>query len=131
MPGHHGARRGSILTGNHPEQDFKTSLISGCFSNTGLCLLGWIVPCFPVAKTGQFLGDGGCATQGIIFAVTSLFGLGWYLPCKHRGELRAGQNVPGSKVNDCMLSCFCFPCVIIQNAKESGAWDMGQDIARM
>jgi len=125
-------RRASILTGNHPEEDFRNPLISGCFSNIALCALTFVLPCFPIAKTGQFLGEGGCAGQFCLASVFSLIGCWWYVPFKHRAELRQGKNVPGSACNDCLLACFCFQCVVIQNAKESGAYNisMGEEIQR-
>jgi len=125
-------RRASILTGNHPEEYFRNPLIQSCFSNIGLCALTFVLPCFPIAKTGEFLGEGGCCGQFTKTCLFSMIGFWWYVPCKQRGELRQGKNVPGSECNDCLLSCFCYQCVVIQNAKESGAYNinMGEQILR-
>jgi len=58
-------RRHSIVTGHHAEQKFRTPLLTGCFGNPALCFTAWLLPCIPVGKTGNALGDGGWMSQGM------------------------------------------------------------------
>lgn len=119
-------RRASILTGNHPEQDFQSELISGCFSNPSLCFVSWIFPCWPVAQTTTAIEGGSTIGNCIKFCLWSFVGCGCVPSYNNRQMLRASKNVPGTKLNDLLLSVFCAPCVIIQNAKESDAYLSGQ-----
>jgi len=45
-------------------------------------------------------------------------GLSWILPLTNRGDVREKYNLAGNNCEDCLCTCFCGLCDIIQQEKE-------------
>lgn len=102
----------------------------GCFSNIGLCIFGWLLPCYVHGKTAEAVGSS-CCLCALIFCFTVPFSV-----CVIRGRVRESKNIGGGMLGDFICSLFCFPLVICQSAQEMsvqvlGAGEsMGQSMAR-
>ncbi|XP_038052377.1 cell number regulator 4-like [Patiria miniata] len=115
----------------------------GCFGNLGMCVFSWFVPCYTHGKTAEAVGTGGCLPCALVIWILPCYthgktaellgedcmkcGLVFLVPCynfynlaKIRERVRARSNISGSFKNDCLLSVFCPPCVIIQHAHQMG-----------
>ena len=84
-----------------------------CSCNSGTC---WCVLCCApceVYKTAERIGE-----SGILYGLLTCF-----LPCIGgmllRRKIRNRYNIEGSALEDAGISCFCTPCVICQNSRET------------
>ncbi|KKK18037.1 hypothetical protein ARAM_000765 [Aspergillus rambellii] len=91
------------------------------------CLIGWCFPCGlygraterlrdPTLKDGNYINSNCC-----LFVLSSYCGLHWVLLMMKRAELREKFGIRGSVGEDCILSCCCPCCVLVQQEKELDA----------
>jgi Cys-rich protein (TIGR01571 family) len=102
----------------------------GCFSNIGMCVFSFILPCYTHGKTAEVLGDN-CLHCGLAILVPC-FNI--YTVAQTRGRVRENKSIEGTPTSDCLVSLFCAICVIIQHAAEMNAvtpLGSGQAIARV
>ncbi len=52
------------------------------------------------------------------FCVLLHFGVGFILPMISRGDVRAKYHLKGNGCTDCLCSCCCLPCDLVQQDKE-------------
>jgi Cys-rich protein (TIGR01571 family) len=77
-----------------------------------ICLCPWLIPyCSAIAVTAA-TGDSPCIPY---YCVCYCCCIG---ACLNRGKIRAGYNISGNAICDCLVHCFCMPCGICQEASE-------------
>jgi len=99
----------------------------GCFSNCGLCLISYFVPCYTVGKTAEKVGED-CLTCGLVQLVPIA-----NLICgaKIREKVRESKGIEGSFLGDLLAVWCCYCCAVIQAGGEVDALgSSGQTIAR-
>ncbi|KAL4778553.1 PLAC8 family-domain-containing protein [Aspergillus varians] len=95
-----------------------------CFSPVKTCLLSWCCPCAVYGRTAERLEDPalkqGSYVNGdcCLLALANCCGLGWVLMMMKRRDLREKFGIKGSVGEDCILSCCCSCCVVMQHEKE-------------
>ncbi|XP_071804867.1 cornifelin homolog B-like [Asterias amurensis] len=103
----------------------------GCFSNIGLCVFSYFVPCYTHGKTAEAVGAGTCLICALSMFVPFLNI--WAL-ITTRGKVRESKGIDGTLVNDLVMICFCAPCAVIQSALEMGVHTplgAGESMARV
>jgi len=115
-----------VVTG---DMEWKNDMFS-CFdggleANDHLCLKATFCPWFVYGKQQERLRNP--SLQGydrinndcLMFAGAQyVCGLSWVLQFIKRGELRQAYNIKGDQMTDCLYSCLCHCCVLIQHDKE-------------
>ncbi|XP_072016854.1 uncharacterized protein [Amphiura filiformis] len=101
--------------------------LCGCFSNIGLCLVAYFVPCYIVGKTAETVGSSCCCC-----CILWLF-IYPFVTCHIRGKVRANKEIGGGVCSDFFCSLF-LPCLVIpQMAQEMSvhAFGAGESMARV
>ncbi|KAJ7065305.1 PLAC8-domain-containing protein [Mycena amicta] len=101
-----------------------------CFGACGTCCYSCWCPCIVHGQNKQRIQhledqgspnpDVGCCS-GSCWAhccLTSFFGVGFILQCINRGEVRGRYGISGGGCGDCMASCCCGPCDLVQVSRE-------------
>merc|ERR1711953_162399 len=104
--------------------DFKASLLFGCFSNCCVALFAYFLPCLPY---GQALGDANVCSCPIGAAISFVPILDCFCLAKAREATREKNNISGSFLGDLLVSYFCPFCTIIQVRAEQSD-DMGLSV---
>ncbi|KAF0693040.1 Aste57867_15935 [Aphanomyces stellatus] len=94
------------------------------------CLCSCCCPCITLGQIVARLGIGDCFVTGAVTFVLGFTGLGallvwlytWYL----RGKFRFFFSIPGSPVEDCLVTFFCGCCVLAQMATHVGSYTPGE-----
>ncbi|KAH9509756.1 Cell number regulator 3 [Bulinus truncatus] len=86
----------------------------GCFSNIGLCLITYFVPCYTFGKNAEAVGDS-CLLCCLVFFVPFLNVLGLL---SVRGKIRSSRNIGGSIITDFLAVMCCTFCALVQEAQE-------------
>merc|ERR1712167_95077 len=116
-----------IVVGNVLKTNFHFSNeFCGCCSNPGLCLLSCFLPCIPVGQAAEAAGFGNCAVCGVLSAF-----LFCPIACCVRGAVRRKRNIVGDCCGDCCAVFCCHVCAVTQMARESGAYQMGEQMKRV
>lgn len=96
-----------------------------CFSPGDLCFKSCCCPCFAFGKTQHRLEDPSLATYKSVNAPCGIFcllayvgGFSWVYQMMKRTEMRQAYNIKGSAAWDCLASCCCPCCTIMQMDKE-------------
>lgn len=89
----------------------------GCFSNLGVCVVTYFVPCYTEGKIAEKVGDD-CLTCGLIQLVPIA---NWYFATVIRGKVRNQKNIEGGFLKDCLLIWCCYCCALNQEALEVNA----------
>jgi Cys-rich protein (TIGR01571 family) len=102
-----------------------------CFARCGLCLWSWCCPCVVYTKSkqrlanlqnqGNRLASGGdyCDCNCCLYlGIDVCSGLGWILQIPLRADIRGRYRIRGNQFYDCLLSCFCRPCALVQERRE-------------
>ncbi|RMJ23991.1 DUF614 domain protein [Aspergillus sp. HF37] len=95
-----------------------------CCSPTETCLVGWCLPCFLFGKTSSRLNDPALKEESAangdccIYCLSTYCGLYGIVLMLKRGELRKRFGIEGSGLKDCVGSCFCPCCTLVQHEKE-------------
>ena len=86
------------------------SSIFGCFEDMSSCLCGICFPCFLQCKNWAEAREEGCGLPHICCPV-----------CEYwtRQQLRDRNGMNQDCFNDVLCLCFCYPCVICQDAREA------------
>jgi len=95
-----------------PGADWKFGLF-GCFDDTKLCLLTFLVPCYAVGKNAQGVGDD-CMIHGLLFMLGLNFGplIRW--------RLRQKNGTAGTMLMDVLVHTVFPCCALVQEAREIG-----------
>lgn len=97
----------------------------GCFSNCGVCIFTYFLPCVTAGQTAEKVGES-CMLYGFL----SLLGpIGIYTRAKIRSKVRETKGIDGGFGMDCLMHWFCGLCALIQEANELGA-AQAQSMAR-
>lgn len=98
----------------------------GCFSNCGVCIISWLVPCYTVGKVAESVGDN-CLLCGLVFFVplANLF-----FGAQIRGKVREQKGIDGGFITDLLAFWCCTCCTIIQMANETNAMGQAQSMDR-
>ena len=111
------------------DRDFQYGLFD-CFSNPGLCLITWCVPCVPYGEISQETGYGECTSHGIFMALSYLCCQGMCVPCMvclQRGHVKKTLGIKDEgMLGDFLVGCFCPLCALCQMAKETTKYSMGE-----
>ncbi|KAK0716670.1 hypothetical protein B0T21DRAFT_258345, partial [Apiosordaria backusii] len=81
-------------------------------------------PCMIYGDTAQRLRDPNLPaeknnTDCTEFAMNHvLFSLCFIDIMKHRADIRKRYNIPGTETKDCLVSCFCCSCALLQQDNE-------------
>jgi Cys-rich protein (TIGR01571 family) len=102
------------------EKDWEHNLC-GCFSNLGVCIVTYFVPCYTAGMVASKVGDS-CIFHSLIFFVP---GLGCFCGALERDKLRDQRNIEGSMVGDCLAWYLCTACALVQEAQEVDAITFG------
>lgn len=103
--------------------------ICGCFSNIGMCIFTYVVPCYTQGKLAESLGDD-CLLCGISLLVPIV---NIYARVTTRGKVRENKGIEGGLIGDLLCVCCCPFCAIMQEALEmsvSTPLGAGESIAR-
>ncbi|KAL4914913.1 PLAC8 family-domain-containing protein [Aspergillus aurantiobrunneus] len=98
-----------------------------CCSPAKTCFMGWCCPCLlhgrvserledPALKQGDY-ANGECC----LFVLANYCGLAWVLVMMKRRDMREKFGIKGSVGEDCIISCCCPCCVLVQHEKELDA----------
>jgi Cys-rich protein (TIGR01571 family) len=95
------------------KKDFQHGLCD-CFSNIGLCLITYFVPCYTHGKNAEAVGDS-CLVCGILYFVpiANIVAL-----VQVRGKIRDSRDIEGSCINDFFAVICCHFCALVQSAQE-------------
>ncbi|XP_002740407.1 uncharacterized protein LOC100373489 [Saccoglossus kowalevskii] len=98
----------------------------GCFSECGLCVVTYILPCYTFGKTAETLGES-CCTYALSLFVPIL-----NMVClvKVRGRVREKYGIEGDTLNDCLMVFCCPLCTLVQEAiqvKNPGGQSMSRE----
>ena len=85
-----------------------------CFSNVGLCIFTYIVPCYTFGKTAQMLGHD-CCLCGIAYLIPLI---NVYAVTATRAKIRKLKDIEGNICKDFFAVACCHFCSIIQGAQE-------------
>ncbi|XP_052806286.1 uncharacterized protein LOC128237134 isoform X1 [Mya arenaria] len=97
----------------------------GCFSNCGVCIMTYFLPCVTAGKNAEAVGKGCC-----LWGFLSILGpIGIYTRAQVRQLIREQKGIDGSFGMDCLMHWFCGLCSLIQEANELGA-AQAQSMAR-
>ena len=101
----------------------------GCFSNIGICIMSFFVPCYVHGKNAEAVGDD-CLLCGLSTFVPLL---NWYTLTVTRGKVRDQRGIPGEILNDALVSFCCAPCTLAQESGEMrvAAVEKGDSMARL
>lgn len=86
----------------------------GCFSNCGICLLSYFLPCYVHGKTAEAVGED-CLLCGLSIFVPIL---NWYAIIVTRGKVREQHGIEGDITNDALSSICCPFCSIAQQSAQ-------------
>ncbi|UJR19102.1 hypothetical protein I4U23_022233 [Adineta vaga] len=101
----------------HMNRPWNTSLF-GCFDDIPLCCCGyWCSPCLFGINVEKIDGSS-CVGCGLAYGVSSLFALCWIPHMFKRKVLRDKYNLKAEPCHDCLVSAFCAPCSLCQEARE-------------
>eukprot|EP01012_Entosiphon_sulcatum_P008062 TRINITY_DN1424_c0_g1_i1.p2 TRINITY_DN1424_c0_g1~~TRINITY_DN1424_c0_g1_i1.p2 ORF type:complete len:125 (+),score=4.94 TRINITY_DN1424_c0_g1_i1:55-429(+) len=104
-------------------RDFDHGLFA-CCDDIPLCLLTWCLPCVPFGRTQSIVesgnADGWVKWCCIYVCVQYCTGLACVLEIMTRSSLRAKYNIDGSMGKDILLALYCLPCMIQQDARQTG-----------
>ncbi|RIB27193.1 PLAC8 family-domain-containing protein [Gigaspora rosea] len=90
-----------------------------CFSDCGLCLVTWFVPCVTYGQTKAKLNnDDSCFSNGFLYCCSMYLGANWILGGMTRGDIRARNNIEGSCFGDYCTHCCCPLCALVQENRE-------------
>ncbi|KAF2020139.1 PLAC8-domain-containing protein [Aaosphaeria arxii CBS 175.79] len=99
---------------------------SSCCSPFGTCMLSCCCPCitygrakYRVKNDGNMNGYSCCNMPCVGFTFLSCLGFSFILPMINRGDMRAKYHLQGNGCKDCLCACFCTPCDVTQQDKES------------
>ena len=92
--------------------------LCGCFEDIPSCLLSWCCPCIQFGQNYEQIHKDGCLQQGLIYAVLMWFGVPCIIHMGFRKEMRQKFNVPGSDLEDFLITCCCGCCALAQDARE-------------
>merc|ERR1712168_1435931 len=119
-----------------------TYTLCGCFANTEICLIGWLLPCVLYGRVAESSKCGEFLTCCLVFgaATTCYSGLAASplppvyakivglvtagvshlvrstLLCRQRIHIRHRESLRGDDCTDCLVSWFRAPCVLCQHA---------------
>ncbi|KAL3832061.1 hypothetical protein ACJMK2_023740 [Sinanodonta woodiana] len=98
-----------------------------CFSDFGICIITYFVPCVTAGKNAATVGES-CFLYGCL----SILGpVGIWSRAKIRGKIRSKKGIEGGFGMDCLLHWFCGVCALCQEAREmKGADVSAQPMAR-
>lgn len=86
----------------------------GCFSNCGVCIITYFLPCITAGRNAEAVGEG-CFLYGCL----SILGpIGIWSRAKIRGKIREQKGIDGSFMMDCIMHWICGLCSLIQEANE-------------
>jgi Cys-rich protein (TIGR01571 family) len=89
----------------------------GCFSNCGVCVVTYFVPCYTAGKVAEKVGDS-CVLCGLVLCVPIA---GCICGAVIRSKVRGQKNIPGSIFGD-MVAWWCCPCcALVQESLEMDA----------
>jgi Cys-rich protein (TIGR01571 family) len=96
--------------------EFRQGLF-GCFSNCGVCIITFLVPCYTEGKVAEKVGES-CLIHALLMFVPIL-----NLICAStiRQKVRAQKGITGSFVGDLLAIFCCTTCAICQEAAEVDA----------
>ncbi|XP_003382500.1 PREDICTED: protein PLANT CADMIUM RESISTANCE 3-like isoform X1 [Amphimedon queenslandica] len=86
----------------------------GCFSDIGLCLVTFLVPCYTNGRNAEATGES-CIMHAIYFLIPLV---GFYCHATTRGKIREKKNIDGTFFNDLLCSICCAYCALIQEGQE-------------
>eukprot|EP01012_Entosiphon_sulcatum_P042392 TRINITY_DN5640_c0_g1_i1.p1 TRINITY_DN5640_c0_g1~~TRINITY_DN5640_c0_g1_i1.p1 ORF type:complete len:164 (-),score=13.53 TRINITY_DN5640_c0_g1_i1:66-557(-) len=98
--------------------------ICGCCEDTPQCLLTWTLPCVPFGRTRALVDTDTtedwlkwCAMFAVLSAVPCMAcsAVAW-----SRGRTRNRFAIEGTSAGDCLLAICCLPCVVQQEARQTG-----------
>lgn len=86
----------------------------GCFEDMKICALTLFCPCYIFGKTANTVNRN-CIFCGILLLIpfVNLYAFG-----KVRNLIRKHLNIDGTGSDDCILTLFCAPCALAQEARE-------------
>eukprot|EP01012_Entosiphon_sulcatum_P048607 TRINITY_DN6710_c0_g1_i1.p1 TRINITY_DN6710_c0_g1~~TRINITY_DN6710_c0_g1_i1.p1 ORF type:complete len:169 (-),score=19.45 TRINITY_DN6710_c0_g1_i1:68-574(-) len=108
---------------NTGPREFTHSLFS-CCDDPAQCLLVWCLGCIPYGRTQSIVETGSdkdWVMWCVIYSVVAYFtGAACLLEVMTRMNLRKKYNIEGSFVKDILLALYCLPCIMQQEARETG-----------
>jgi len=99
-----------------PEKDWEHNLC-GCFTNLGVCIVTYFVPCYTAGRVADKVGDS-CICHLIFFLIPFL---GCFCGALERHKLRDQNNIEGSLCGDMITFFICPLCALVQEANEVDA----------
>lgn len=86
----------------------------GCFEDKNLCMLSTFCPCYVFGKVAYTV-DKSCLLWGILLLIpfVNLIAFG-----RIRYHVRKTVHIDGVCSDDCVLTMFCAPCALVQEARE-------------
>merc|ERR1712048_751039 len=88
--------------------------LCGCFSNCGVCVMTYFLPCVTAGKNAEAVGES-CFKFGCL----SILGvIGWWSRATIRGKIREAKGIEATDCNDCLMVIFCPLCALVQEATE-------------
>ena len=87
---------------------YHSSLFS-CFDDFGICLYGWLCPYCLNANNLAKIRNEDCSFSHCALSI---------FPILTRQLIRNQNNLPSNLCGDCLITCFCEPCSICQDARE-------------
>lgn len=110
--------------------EFQQGLL-GCFSNCGVCIITFFVPCVTIGRVAEVNGDS-CCLHALCFFVPFV---NIYQMVTQRGKLRERQGIEGGCLTDLLLVLCCTECVLCQMGAEAevlkGGMAADQEIQRV
>jgi len=94
--------------------EFQQGLL-GCFSNCGVCIISWFLPCHTVGKVAESLEESYCYNcLCMLVPFVDLFIL-----VTQRGKVRQKQGIDGGLLTDVLVTLCCPICSICQMGAEA------------
>jgi Cys-rich protein (TIGR01571 family) len=100
--------------------EFRQGLF-GCFSNCGVCIITFLIPCYTEGKVAEKVGES-CLLHALFMFVPIL-----NLVCAStiRQKVREQKGITGSFVGDLLTLLCCGVCAMSQEATEVDAFGSG------
>jgi len=100
--------------------------LCGCCADCKILCCALFCPCIVFGKTAEKV-DESCLLCGLALFVPIL---DWICMAQVRTKIRETKSIDGSFCGDLVCALCCTPCVLCQMAREVGAMDMAQSMAR-
>jgi len=102
--------------GHDEEKDWQHGLC-GCFSNIGVAIVTFFLPCYTAGRVASKVDDS-CICHSLLFLIP---GVGCFCGALERHKLRERQNIGGSMFCDCIIWYTCPLLALAQEAQEVDA----------